>query len=228
MKRALVARAVALALSLVAGFVVGVLWSGGELLPGKAQQEDPAPGVTERLASLEAELDMALTRSSVDQTALEMVRREIAGHKEQIAALEEELRFYRSLITPGDIAQGLSLREPELVAREDPRRFAFRVVAQQGARKHSTLKGDLRAEVYGRRDGEGVSYPLAALSPDVEDELIGLRFRYFQSIEGVLTLPEGFVPEGMRVVATARSPRRMEATGDYPWQVQERFTHVGK
>ncbi len=221
-------RLIAIALLIAGSFAAGMQWAGGDLFGDTPQPEPAPPGAVERIASLEAELDLARTRNNVDQASLDMVRGEMAGYKEQIAALEEELRFYRSLMSPGDIAQGLSLRPLELVQRDNPRRFAFRIVAQQGARKHSTLKGDLRAEVYGRNGEEGVSYPLAALSEDVEDELISLRFRYFQSIEGVLTLPDGFQPEGLRVSATARSPRRMEASGDYPWQVQERFTHVGK
>ncbi len=46
--------------------------------------------------------------------------------------------------------------------------------------------------------------------------------------EGELELPEGFQPGSVNLVATASSPRKAEVRVQFPWQLQERFTHVGK
>ena len=143
----------------------------------------------EQLQTLEGDLDVQGTRHEVDRRALEMVRRELAGQKERIADLEEELRFYQSLMAPGEIAQGLSLRAIELVARQEPGRYAYRIVVQQEARKHELLKGTLYVEVVGLLGEEQVIYPLSELSADLEEAEVALRFRYFQSIEGELVLP---------------------------------------
>ena len=186
------------------------------------------PGLQEQLTEVEAQLEVQTTQNQMGQQALEMVRRELANQKEQIASLEEGLQFYRSLMAPGEIAQGLSLRPLELVALDIPGQFSYRMVAQQEARKHSQLKGDLSAEVNGVLADQQVSYAFAELSPEVETPLIELRFRYFQSIEGTLILPEGFEPRSVSLVATATAPRKMEAREQYPWQVKEKFTHVGK
>ena len=182
----------------------------------------------EQLQALEGELDVQGTRHEVDRRALEMVRRELAAQKERIADLEEELRFYQSLMAPGEIAQGLSLRAIELVARQEPGRYAYRIVVQQEARKHELLKGNLYVEVVGLLGEEQVIYPLSELSADLEEAEVALRFRYFQSIEGELVLPEGFEPKGVSVVAVVSTPRKAEAREQFPWQLQERFTHVGK
>ena len=209
----------------LAGYYAGGRTSAGavagEVFP-VATQADPEK------ALLAQELEIARTTSEVNRAALDLLRGEIAGYKEQVAGLEEGLRFYRSLMAPGEIVQGLSLRALELVALEGERRYAFRIVAQQEARKHELLKGGLSAEVYGLLGGERVSYPLAQLAEEVDDEVVALKFRYFQAVEGMLTLPEGFAPGGVRVVARATSPQKAEVTEDYPWQLQERFTHVGK
>lgn len=130
-------------------------------------------------------------------------------------------------MAPAEISQGLSLRALELVALEGSR-YAYRIVAQQEARKHQLLKGTLAARVFGMLGEEQVSYPLSELSDDVEDIAIVLRFRYFQAIEGEITLPPGFEPGGVSVVASASTPRKAEARAEFPWHVQERFTHVGK
>jgi len=174
------------------------------------------------------ELAMLRTRNEVDRAALEMVRSELAQQKLQIAELEEGIQFYRSLMAPGEIAQGLSLRPIELVPTSDSERFAFRLVAQQEARKHSTLQGELYAELVGTVDGQRKSYPLSSLSEDLDSSVITLRFKYFQSIEGELTLPPGFEPESISVIASASKPRDMEAREKFSWAPQEKFTHVGK
>ena len=220
-----------LAVVLLAGFYLGqrAAYSGMGLNPQiyRAMQQDLVES-EEVMAQLRAELDVQQARHEMDQQALELVRREIAAQKEQIAAQEEGLRFYKSLMAPGEIAQGLSLRPPELVALEEPGQFAFRIVAQQEARKHSLLKGDLSAVLNGELADQEVSYSLAELSDDLEPGKVPLRFRYFQSIEGELRLPEGFEPRSVDLVATATAPRKMEVREQFPWQLQEKFTHVGK
>ncbi len=185
------------------------------------------PQLKAQIQSLQADAEVQRTRASVDQNALEMVRKDMAAQEEQIASLEEGLRFYRSLMAPGEIAQGLSLRPLELVETDEPGHFAFRIVAQQEARKHDLLTGELTAVVLGTKNGEEVSFQLSDLSDDVEKNPIALKFRYFQSIEGTLVLPEGFEPRWVDVTATARSPHKAETAEHFPWRVRERFSNVG-
>jgi hypothetical protein len=186
------------------------------------------PRLQQRVVELETQLDVEQTQAQVHKQALELVRTEMALQKEQLASLAEGLRFYQSLMAPGEIGQGLSLRPLELIALDAPGHVSFRIVAQQEALKHSLLKVDLFAEVVGVRGTERLSYSLADLSEDVERNPIALQFRYFQSVEGTLALPDGFQPSGVILVARASSPHEMEVREEFPWQLQERFTHVGK
>ncbi len=228
-------------LLLVSGLVAMLLLAGAFYLGEKAAYsgmgidpgqyhflQEEVPRLQARIASLESELAVQRTRAAVDASALEMVRKDLAVQREEIASLEEGMRFYRSLMTPGEIAQGLSLRPLELVTLEGERQFAFRIVAQQESRKHSQLEGKLKVEIFGVEAGADTSYPLSALSGDVEGESIELRFRYFQSIEGVLTLPQGFEPVGVSVEATASQPRKMEARDRFAWEPKDRFVSVGR
>lgn len=226
----LVAAAVAIVI-LGAGFYLGQTATYSGLGIDPASYRSLMDSEAERQGELEAlqsELDMQKTRNEVDRGALELVRSDIASQKQEIAELQEGLQFYRSLMAPGEIAQGLSLRAIELVPREAPGVFAYRIVAQQEARKHATVKGELYIEVFGRLDQESVSYPLSTLSDDLDSNVVPLRFKYFQSIEGEMLLPDGFEPVSVNVVASATAPRKTEVREQFPWQVKERFTHVGK
>lgn len=225
------AAALIAALLLGAGIYLGLraAYSGMGVDPARYRELQQAlPRAQEQVAELERELATARTRHEVDRTALELVRKNLAEQREQIADLDEGLRFYRSLMAPGEIAQGFSLRGFELIQRDTSGRYAYRLVAQQEARKHDTVRGEVKISVLGLRDKQSVSYPLAELAQDVEGNTIPLRFRYFQMIEGELEVPEGFEPQRIEVVATITNPRKLEVREQYPWRLQERFTHVGK
>ena len=216
---------------LASGFWLGrkAAYSEMELDPAHYREmQRQLPEERARADVLARELDIERTRREVDRRSLEMVRGDIASQKEELAALEEGLAFYRSLMAPVEIAEGLSLRDIELIAGAESGRYAFRIVAQQEALKHQLLEGELRADVIGMQGGQRVTYALAELSADLEEDAVPLRFRYFQSIEGEMTLPEGFQPDRINVVASSSKPRKAEVVESYPWQLKERFTHVGR
>ncbi len=220
-----------LALVLEGGFYLGqhAAYSGIGARPKtyRATQEELI-SVQDTLRSRDAALAIQLARHEVDRQALELVRKELVGQQQDIAGLEESLGFYRSLMSPGKIATGLSLRGLDLMAGDQPRQYFYRIVVQQEARRHEQLKGSLSVVISGVMDGERVEYSLAELGEDFGDEGVALEFRYFQSVEGQLVLPEGFKPGNVRVDARTLEPHQFEAREEYPWQLEERFTHVGK
>jgi hypothetical protein len=219
------------ALALAGGFRLGqhVAYSGMGAKPKsyRAMQKELV-SVRNALQSKLAELEIQRTRHEVDRQALEMVRKEMAGQSELIAGLEEGLGFYRSLISPEAVAPGLSLRKIEILAAQEPGHYLYRIVVQQEARKYEQLKGTLDAVVTGVAGGQPVEYNFAALSEGSGESGAALDFRYFQSIEGRIVLPAGFVPSGVTVEAHTVSPHQFQIREEFPWQIEERFTHVGK
>ena len=190
--------------------------------------QPPSRDAEEDLSALRDKFGAQRVQHQLDVATLEIVRKEIAAQKDQISQLEEGLQFYKSLMAPEVIAQGLSLRKLELLATDEADRFVFRLVAQQEALKHPLLKGSLSVELFGQWDGDEISYSLAELSDDFEASTVALRFRYFQAVEGDLKIPPGFEPRSFKVVAKASSPHSVEIREEFPWEVQERFTYVGK
>jgi hypothetical protein len=209
-------------------FVLGYFAGHREGIDPSGVEEDGSFEAQERLLVLQEELEVQRVQHELDSASLEMVRKEIAFQKDQLSELEEGVKFYKGVMAPEEIAQGLSLRRIELLATEKSDHFVFRIIAQQAAVKHTTLKGSLSIEVFGRQGEESVSYPLADLSEDIDSNKITLRFRYFQSIQGELAVPAEFKPEGFTIIAKASSPRKVELREQFPWDVQEKFTYVGK
>ena len=222
---------IALVVAVLAGFVLGRNHTVARL----EGDPDSAHSLSARVAQLDnaleqaaGELEMARTRGEVDRQALEMLRLEMATEKEQTAELEEGLRFYRSLMAPEENGGGITVRAPEVVATERPRHYAYRLVVQQEAAKHELVRGQLSVTLNGTMDGAEATYELPQLADALPEEGLALQFRYFQSIDGELTLPEGFLPEHFALVVKASKPRAQEYRQQYDWRVKERFTNVGK
>ena len=173
------------------------------------------------------ELQMLRTGHEVDSQAIELLRSEMAAEKQRTAELEEGLSFYRSMLVSDEPEKGLDLHEPELVPGDKRGQFAYRIFIQQKDREYEMVEGVLAVDVFGVREEEPVSYPLAQLSEDFGANAATLHFRYFQSIEGKLALPEGFLPKGIILAARTNKPRETEIREEYPWELQERFINVG-
>ncbi|MCB1845462.1 MAG: hypothetical protein KDI09_21010 [Halioglobus sp.] len=223
----LLAQAIVILIAFLGGGFLATLVGGDEPV-GQLRSQRANEQLQQQLDSALGRLEMLRTRREVDQRALEMVRSELAVQKEHIAELEEGLRFYRSLIAPEGAGGGLSLREPELLATEEAGRYLLRLVVQQVARKHEKVEGSLEVTLTGNLGGETVSLALPELSEDFVGPALKLRFRYFQLLEGELVLPAGFEPQSVNIVARANSPRAMDIQKEFPWHLQERFTHVGQ
>ena len=168
------------------------------------------------------------TRQEVDAAALEMVRAELATQQQTIAELERGIRFYKSLMAPGELAEGLNIRGVDIAPGDQPEHYQFRVLVQQSARKHSMMEGTLGVQLLGERDGEAENYELSSLSEDIPQADIRLRFKYFQAVDGELVLPAGFEPAMIRVSARTHSPRRADVVEEFPWAMQEKVGHVGQ
>ena len=168
------------------------------------------------------------TRREVDAAALEMVRQQLAVQQETIAELERGIRFYKSLMAPGELAEGLNIRGIDILPRDDGGAYPFRVLVQQSARKIELMTGTLQVELHGTVAGKPAYYNLADLSEQVPKADIRLRFKYFQAIDGEMALPEDFSPESVRISAKSTKPRRSEVVEEFPWSVQEKLSHVGQ
>ncbi len=225
-----------LVFTLLAAVILGVgvflgqqaAYSGMGVDPGEFRQlkRDNA-SLAQQVQEQERSAQLQQDRREVDVAALEMVRRELSEQRGEIADLEQALNFYKSIMAPEALPKGLSLRPVEVVATGLPREYRYRVVAQQEARKHSVLIGDLAMELAGSVNGELQTLDLENLSNSQNSDVIPLRFRYFQVVEGSVTLPEGFEPLELTITARSTKPNKAEARLQVPWQVQEKFSHVG-
>jgi len=166
-------------------------------------------------------LENSKVASEVDRQASEEVRQEILELKEEVSRLNEENSFYKGIMAPNEKESGLTLGEVELVQSKSENAFEYKFVIRQLAQRHNVLSGYVSVTIRGRQDGVETFYALSQLSDSVSGERVRLRFKYFQVLSGVLTLPDGFEPEGLRVEAktTGNNPQTIDKK--FGWLVEE-------
>lgn len=162
-----------------------------------------------------------LDRSSVmDQQANAEVQGTITSLRERVARLEEDIVFYRQVVGEETEDTGLMIGQLNVDATTDPGRYRYKLVMRQKDADGDTfLVGHVNVNLVGLRGDEQVILALRDIS-EAEDELdIRLRFKYFQSIEGELALPEGFQPDRIQIAAVSTEPVSKTISEDFGWVV---------
>lgn len=176
---------------------------------------------TEEATALSQQVANLTLASEVDRASSEDVRSQVIGLRGKIAALEEDIAFYRGLMAPTESRSGLTIGSVDIISTGVPRRYDFKVVVQQLATNHQVLNGSLTVKVVGY-DGQTVrSISLRDLSPQVDEDSVKLRFKYFQNIEGQIELPEGFEPERIELQAKSTGSNGTSVEEKFGWLVHE-------
>ncbi|MFW6094669.1 MAG: DUF6776 family protein [Pseudomonadota bacterium] len=176
-----------------------------------------------QINALNGELaDVRLARS-VQEQAAQSLRRTITRLRDRLAGLEEEVVFYKSLMAPSQVEQGLQIAEFELTPGPEDGQFAYQILLTQVAERRGWVKGGVEVEVRGidMSGDTGVEevLPLTELTAEAPYPL-EFRFRYFQDLSGRLTLPEDFRPRSVRITATPTGGSAEQTQRSFEWLVQ--------
>lgn len=182
----------------------------GELLASQTEAED-----------LQQQLANIRLGAEVDRQSNEEVRQEVIALKEELAQLQEDNSFYRNLMAPTRNQQGLTFGSVEIGDTDRARTYRYKVVMQQLATNHQLLNGTLKFTIFGKLNQFDTSYELHELSSQVSEQTVRLRFKYFQTVEGQLQLPEGFEPERIELVAKSTGKSGVTVEKRFGWLVEE-------
>ena len=186
----------------------------------------------ERVARLEVQLVDAELNEQVQQQAADTLRQDLAAMRDQTRDLQEEVTFYKSLMAPGSLARGLQISELDVAPTEEQRAFRFELLLTQVAQRRRFIAGDLRVDVVGRwlegvnpggqptqaesdTSAEGQQVLSLTELADMAKYPLKFRFRYFQNFDGLLRVPENFVPDSVLVTAQQSGKDAIQAS--FPW-----------
>jgi len=138
------------------------------------------------------ETNTILERSSqIDQQAARDVQEQLASLQEDLQAAREEVEFYRGIIAPGDAAAGLRIHRFEITPGQQPDEYHYDLVLTQMKRHDRIITGKVEWKLIGREGDAARELNLSDVTQPAVKQL-DFRFRYFQHLTGLVTLPAGF------------------------------------
>lgn len=171
------------------------------------------------LADLRRQLGSAQVGRKVDQQSSDSMQQSFAGLQAMLQKQQEELAFYKAIVTP---AAGASSEpqvqrvevQPDAVAG----RYRLLLVLIQPMQASANVQGTLQVRVMGMRQGQSVSLDLQDLLVDKSTAALKFGYRYFQNLEQLIELPADFQPLTVQVVLHAA--QHAEQRQEFAWQVR--------
>ena len=134
---------------------------------------------------------MAEREVDVVRRANELLRESERDRQDEIASLQADLAFYRRLGGANGSQAPLAVHYLELQATQSTRVYRIIFTLTQNLRWASVISGRIELGVDGIHNGAAMHLTEAQLLAESTDPL-KFQFKYFQQLERLITLPEGF------------------------------------
>jgi hypothetical protein len=213
-------------LMLVVVFVVGVAASyfaglyqiNQQQVAQTHEQDSQQQKATNELSQ---ELAQLHTSADIDRQTIEDLRQLVMTQKAQMSASERDLRVYKDLLSPNAKTNplGLSFGVFTVLPLKEAGHFNYSLMVQKLSTKDADFSGFLEFRIIGQQGGKSLQLSLYQVSSQVTVPSIPLNFKYFQTLEGDLTLPVNFVPQTVELVVKPKdkkSPALVTAELDWP------------
>lgn len=175
----------------------------------------------ERAAADELRRQVAIAQTSgeIDRETYSQVESNLSNLQAKIQAQEEELVFYRGIVSPQDGVAGLRIQSLEVLPADGERRYSVRLVLVQAVVHSRKLAGQVKLQLEGLRDGQMASLDGSQLAASDGRYDVAYDFRYFQGLETELELPVGFEPQRINVEIWPNEAKAEKVYQSFDWVV---------
>ena len=167
-----------------------------------------------QLKQLVAKLE---TDSAVDSESYKEVEANLVTLQAKIQEQADAIAFYRGIVSPTDGAAGLRVQSLKLSRANTERAYNVRVVLVQLLQHDRKVSGDVGLVVEGMQDGNEASYPYSVLSAQGDDSDWEFSFRYFQNFDREIVLPDGFIPQRVKIAVHSNTRSIASIEESFSW-----------
>lgn len=168
-------------------------------------------GLLEKTAALEQ-------AGLIDREAMRQVKKQLADYQEERAKIEEELTFLRSMVVDKETRNGIQIREFRLERAGAKGVYRYRFAITRSDKGTDMATGSIFIAVDGVRGGQPKWLPLRDITED-KTEMVLMKFKQFQDVEGVIRLPDSFKPKKMIVEIKPNSDKLSPVKQRFDWTV---------
>jgi len=158
--------------------------------------------LAEKNEELRRKLTVLTREQQVERIAYGRIGEQLRKLQSTVLSLREEVAFYRGIVG-SDREKGIQVHS--LVVDPDGREggYRYQLVLTRGGKSDKVAEGSVSLSVSGEHEGKSRRLSFRDLSAPNSDAL-EFSFKYFQRLQGHVTLPAGFVPR--RVYVRVDSP----------------------
>lgn len=154
--------------------------------------------------------------TKIDKVAFLKVDDSIRDLQDEIIELKEEVTFYRGIVSPTETASGLDITSLRFQQITKLGGYHFKLVLTQLKKNDRVIVGTAKIYVDGILNGLQKRLTLSNITKGHMQDL-KLRFKYFQTIEADVVLPEGFTASSVTVDLKPRGKNRPRIKKTFDW-----------
>ncbi len=187
---------------------------------GREAYDDLLEERDKQIASLKERIALLETDRDINRESYKVVEEGLSRLQAKIQEQREAIAFYRGIISPADGGTGLRVQDLKVSKGKDDREYHVSLVLVQVMQHDRNVKGDVAFSLEGAQDGATATYTLEQLVPEDQDSDWPFSFRYFQTFERELVLPDGFTPEKVNIEVRSRTKSIASVEQSFLWQAQ--------
>jgi hypothetical protein len=171
-----------------------------------------------------AELHKRITKQArsrlLDQELVKAAKVQQKLLKEERSSMEEELAFLRNIVSTDKQKRGLKIQNFRLERDLEEGNYRYRFSVSQVLKDSTTVIGRIHLSVVGLQGGKKRTLKLEALTEEKMSS-IKMRFRYFQEVDEVIQLPEGFVADELTLEIKPKNRGVASLTETFEWRLSD-------
>lgn len=168
------------------------------------------------IAGLKDQIVYLQRSQEIDQQACAAVKSSLAGFQEEVADLQEQVAFYRGIVSPDASRAGVRVYEFKVYPTATANVFRYDLVLIQSVRHDRRIAGRVEIALQGVASGQTEVHRLSELTLSGEKNLL-FSFKYFEEFGGEFRLPEGFRPSRATVAVLPEGGAVPKLEDEFEW-----------
>jgi hypothetical protein len=142
-------------------------------------------------------------QSQIDKASQAELAKSLSQLQEENARLKEEVGFFRSIMSAGKLAEGLSVQNFRIEADVAPNEYRYHMLLVQGGNRGGEFVG--KAQLVLDLEKDGARAVLTVPEDDKSVQAMVVHFKYYQRLDGRFKLGPGTVIKSARLQVIEKS-----------------------
>jgi len=173
----------------------------------------------------------------LEQESSQIIKAGMTADQNKIAELEKELAFFKAIVSPAKDKKSIYLQSMEVVpfSRSDKQanQYRYKFIIAQKIKQKSYTKGFITIFIKGKKDNKTVKLSMFSLKDsknekEAKEKTFKYSFKYFQEFSGIISLPEGMIPQSVDIIMDSKKKKSIIELTDLAWSENGGMKYVGQ